>query len=159
MTLAPHRKPLVFTDIDGVAAAIRAAGGRLSTVRRLLLEALFAAEKPVTAEQLADGLGGSAFATELSSVYRNLEALEALGVVRHLHGGHGPGLYTLERERRVEYLVCERCHRIDAIDADQLDGIRDDIETTFGYRTRFDHFPLVGLCAACSRQPVTGPPR
>ena len=149
MTLAPHRPPLAFTDMDGVAAAIRAAGGRLSTVRRLLLEALFAADTPVTAEQLAEGLGGLTLPTELSSVYRNLEALEALGVVRHLHGGHGAGLYTLERERRVEYLVCEKCHRIDAIDAERLDGLRASIEESFGYRTRFDHFPIVGLCPAC----------
>ena len=34
-------------------------------------------------------------ASDLASVYRNLEHLEELGVVRHVHFGHGPGLYAL----------------------------------------------------------------
>ncbi|UTI65159.1 transcriptional repressor [Paraconexibacter antarcticus] len=45
--------------------------------------------------------------SDLSSVYRNLERLEALGVVRHVHLDHGPGLYTLQRDSDTDYLVCE----------------------------------------------------
>ena len=42
---------------------------------------------------------------ERTSVYRNLERLEALGVVSHVHVGHGPGLYALARGGDQEYLV------------------------------------------------------
>ena len=38
---------------------------------------------------------------DLASVYRNLEQLEELGVVRHVHLGHGPGLYALVGGRRA----------------------------------------------------------
>lgn len=58
MTLAPRRDPLVFEDVDDVAAAIRERGGRLSSARRVVLAALFAADGPVSAEYIADGLGG-----------------------------------------------------------------------------------------------------
>ena len=37
---------------------------------------------------------------DLGSVYRNLEALEAIGLVRHVHLGHGPGMYALATSAR-----------------------------------------------------------
>ena len=37
-----------------------------------------------------------------------------------------------------------------ALDAEQLDEVRALIEREFGYRARFSHFPIVGLCADCA---------
>ncbi len=53
VTSSPRVTPLTFDDLEDVAAAIRAAGGRLTANRRLVLEALFEAEGPVSAELLA----------------------------------------------------------------------------------------------------------
>src|SRR4051794_41260966 len=44
--------------LDGAIAALRAGGLRVSAARRLVLEALFAAEGPATVEDLAGGFGG-----------------------------------------------------------------------------------------------------
>ena len=143
MTRAPHRPPLAYRDIDDVARALRAAGGRFSAARRRVLEALFEADAPLPAEAVAPGL-------DRASVYRALEYLEELGVVRHVHLGHSPGLYALTGGAEREYLTCERCHRITALEAERLDAVRALIEAEFGYRARFSHFPIVGLCADCA---------
>jgi Fur family ferric uptake transcriptional regulator len=150
VTEAPRRPPLPFADLDGVVAAIRERGGRVSAARRVVLEALFAADGPVSAEYIADGLGGRVASSDVTSVYRNLELLEELGVARHVHLGHGPGLYALERDGAREYLVCERCRRVDEVDADRLDDVRHRIHEQFGYDAGFSHFPIVGLCADCA---------
>ena len=144
MTHAPHSPRLDFASVDDVAEALRRSGSRLTTPRRLVLESLFAAEGPVTAETLAGER------LELTSVYRALECLEQLGAVRHVHLGHSPGLYSLVGDSEREHLVCERCHRVTSVPADRLDGVRAAIEDAFGYRARFSHFPIVGLCAACA---------
>lgn len=149
MTLAPQRKPLAFGDVDDVAVAIREDGGRLSAACRIVLEALFSADGPVSAAYIAGGLDGRSIPSDLSSVYRNLERLEELGVVRHVHVGHGPGLYALESGTSNEYLVCERCDRVTSVDPSELDEIREGIRIRFGYEVRFSHFPIVGLCSAC----------
>jgi Fur family ferric uptake transcriptional regulator len=149
MTIAPRRVPLVFDDLNGVVGAIRERGGRVTTARRVLLEALFAADGPLSAEELADGIHGRTVRSDVSSVYRNLELLEGLGVVRHVHLGHRAGLYALERGEEQEYLSCERCHRVQAVPASELDELRDRLLAQFGYEVRFGHFPLVGLCARC----------
>jgi Fur family ferric uptake transcriptional regulator len=156
MTLAPRRDPLVFNDVDEVAEAIREHGGRLSSARRVVLAALFEADGPVSAEYIADGLGGRMIRSEVSSVYRNLERLEELGVVRHVHVGHGPGLYALESGTEREYLVCERCSRVDTVDAERLDRARAEIRKQFGYEARFSHFPIVGLCRRCAAAAAGG---
>ena len=143
MTHAPNRPPLAYRDIDDVARALREAGGRFSAARRRVLEARCAAEAPLPADAVAPGL-------DRASVYRALEYLEELGVVRHVHLGHSPGLYALTGGAEREYLTCERFHRITALEAERLDEVRDLIEAEFGYRARFSHFPIVGLCADCA---------
>ena len=47
--------------------------------------------------------------SDLASVYRNLETLEEVGLVRHVHLGHGPGPLRARGRDAREYLVCESC--------------------------------------------------
>jgi Fur family ferric uptake transcriptional regulator len=146
MTSAPDVEPLSFDDLDGAVNALREKGMRLSTSRRLVLEALFAADGPVSAEQLAEQRG-----LDLASVYRNLETLERLGLARHVHFGHGPGMYVLLGRGGREYLFCERCGTARAVEPGELNPVRDQIRRRFGHEARFTHFAIVGTCAECAR--------
>jgi Fur family ferric uptake transcriptional regulator len=148
VTFAPRRESLAFRDLDDVAAVLRRDGGRLTAARRLVLEALFAAEAPVSAEQIACGDGGRP-PLDPTSVYRNLERLEELGVVRHVHLAHGPGLYALTGQGEREYLVCESCGRVKIASPEALDRARAAIREDLGYDARFSHFPIHGTCAEC----------
>ncbi len=56
MTLGPDTPPHVFADVQDAIRSLREAGLRVSTPRRLVLQALFAAEVPVSAAQLAQSL-------------------------------------------------------------------------------------------------------
>jgi Fur family ferric uptake transcriptional regulator len=150
MTRTHHSPPLTFATLDDVVEAVRREGGRLSIPRRLVLEALFGAAAPVSAETIAGQLG-----LELTSVYRNLEHFEALGVVRHVHLGHGPGLYALRGGGAREYLVCESCDAVTAVEPAELDAVRDAIRERFGFEAGFGHFPILGLCAACRAKGAT----
>jgi len=145
----PHNGPaLAAPTLDEAIDALRSRGLRASSARRLVLEALFAADEPVSAERIADGLGGRFSRSDLASVYRNLETLEDLGLVRHFHLVHGPGLYALSGRER-EYLVCERCGAIRPVMPHALDDVRAVVQRRFGLLARFNHYPLVGLCEDC----------
>src|SRR4051794_26230337 len=147
MTVAPERRPLRFESLEEVAEALRGAGHRVSTPTRVVLEALFAADAPLTAEQVA---AAAPAPLELTTVYRNLERLEQLGAVRHLHAGHGPGLYALAGGGEREYLACERCGRVTSVAPEELDAVRADLRDRFGFAARFTHFPIAGRCADCA---------
>jgi len=121
---------------------------RVSTTRRLIVSFLFETPAPVSAQQIADGLDGTPL--DLASVYRNLEKLEEVGVVRHFHAGHGPGRYVLVGGGEREYLTCDRCGAIASVDRSELDSVRASVRERFGYAVRFSHFPMVGLCPRCA---------
>lgn len=146
MTIAQLAPAGPAPTLASAIGAIRARGLRVSTTRRLLLEALFAEQRPISAEVLAGRLPRG----DLGSVYRNLERLEAIGLVRHVHLGHGPGLYALATCTEVEFVTCERCGDFEAVDPARLDAARGLIERELGYRPRFSHFPIVGICSACA---------
>jgi Fe2+ or Zn2+ uptake regulation protein len=125
---------------------------RISAARRLVLEALYAAQGPISAEQIADGLSGRLPRSDLASVYRNLDTLEQLGLVRHCHLGHGPGRYLPTGRSEREYLVCDSCETVSAVEPGRMDGVRALIRERFGYEAHFTHFPILGLCADCARE-------
>ncbi|MBV9334309.1 MAG: transcriptional repressor [Solirubrobacterales bacterium] len=145
MPEAPQTAPLHLATIEDAVVAMRERGLRLSTARRLVLEALFAADGAVSAQQLSRELN-----LDPTSVYRNLELLERFGAVRHVHLAHGAGLYVLAGRQEREYLYCERCETVTAVAVSDLDAARKLIEEQFGFQARFTHFAIVGICQLCA---------
>ena len=160
MTTFRSTQAVPVESVAAAVATVRAHGLRVSTSRRMVLEALFATDVPVPADRIASGLEGRLAPLDLASVYRNLETLEQLGVVRHFHAGHGPGLYTLAGRDRSEYLVCESCGGVRPLHPRALDPLRSALRRKLGWDARFTHFPIVGTCPACSapeETPCTSP--
>ena len=150
MTVSHHAVPVHVPSLVAALGTLRARGLRISSARRLVLEALFAAEGPVTADEVASGLDGRLPASDLASVYRNLDTLETLGVVRHVHVGHGPGLYALAGRHEDGYVACDRCGRRVVLTGDALVRVGEAVRAACGFDCAFDHFPLVGRCPDCS---------
>jgi Fur family transcriptional regulator, ferric uptake regulator len=143
----PHRtEALAAPSLTAAVVALRTRGMRVSGPRRTLLEALYGAADPLTAEELAGEL-------DLASVYRNLDALEAVGLVRHVHVGHGPGMYALSARRDRGYAACECCGRHAALGAPALAAVRAAVRAATGFSSDFSHFPIVGLCPDCGAEP------
>jgi Fur family ferric uptake transcriptional regulator len=149
VTVPAHAAPVAAPDLASALTAVRDCGLRLSSARRIVLEALFGASGPLTAEEIAGGAGGRVPPCDLASVYRNLETLEAAGVLRHVHVGHGPGLY-LPAGSAMELVVCERCGARADIDPRVTADVRAAVGAATGFVPRFDHFPLAGLCPRCA---------
>ncbi|MFP5361519.1 MAG: Fur family transcriptional regulator [Thermoleophilia bacterium] len=156
MTVSPDRQPVVVADLDEAIDVVRASGLRVTSARRLVLEALLAARVPISAEEIADGLGGTMTQSDIASVYRNLETLGELGLVRHFHAGHGPGRYVLAGFGDREYLACESCGALESVEPAALDPVRDAVRDLSGFEARFSHFPIVGLCARCAKKRRNG---
>jgi Fur family ferric uptake transcriptional regulator len=145
MTVANHAPALRAPSLTAALGALRARGMRVSLARRHVLEALYTADGPVTAEALAAAIP----AADLASVHRNLAVLEEIGLVRHVHLGHGAGRYVLSGVASAEFIACESCGEYESVAPRRLDAPRELIERGLGLVARFTHFPNVGLCAHC----------
>ena len=111
-----------------------------------MLAALGSAPGPVTAEALAAQLPG----VHVSSVYRSLNVLEDLGLVRHTHLAHGAALYELERGPATVHLVCEVCGRDVAVAAELFDPVRERVLAEHDFVLSAHHFAVVGRCTTCT---------
>jgi Fur family ferric uptake transcriptional regulator len=146
MTVAHRTEALAAPSLTAAVVALRTRGMRVSNTRRTLLARLFRASQPQTAEALAGGL-------DLASVYRNLDALEGVGLVRHVHVGHGPGLYALSARRETGYAACEHCGGHVALAPGALADVHAAVLRATGFRGDFSHFPIVGVCPDCTAHP------
>jgi Fur family transcriptional regulator, ferric uptake regulator len=150
VTVIPDTRPLAPASVTAALGVLRADGHRISAARRLVLEALFAAEGPVSAERLAGGLDGKLPGSDLASLYRNLDTLAAAGLVEHLHVPHGPGLYVLTG-RGAGWAACEHCGEVERLGRDATARLRAAVRDATGFEAGLAHFPVVGLCPRCAR--------
>ncbi len=132
---------------------LRAQGNRVTPPRRMLLEVLFETERHLTAEELAEAVQLRAPDVHLSTIYRNLEELQRLGVVAHTHLGHGPVTYQRAAHAHAHF-VCGHCGaRVEAKDVWFQDLARR-ATRELGFTIDPHHVAIFGTCAACAaRQP------
>ncbi len=136
-------------SVDEVLDLLRARGGRVTSSRRILLEVLFDATGHLSVEDLAAAVQARAPDVHVSTIYRNVEELEDLGVVAHSHLGHGPATYQLASLVHAHF-VCESCGaRIEAPDA-MFGSLARSAKDDLGFTIDPHHFAILGRCADCS---------
>ena len=144
----PGSAPAGAASVDEVLALVRRQGGRVTSSRRLLLRALFEANGHRTAEELAAEVHAQAPDVHLSTIYRNLDELERLGVIVHAHLGHGPATYHLATHAHGHF-VCEGCGAMIEAPDELFGGLARVAKAEFDFTIDPHHFAVLGRCAAC----------
>ena len=134
------------STVDELVAQLRDGGSRVTTARRLVLTALVKGAHHPTAEELLVAVRALAPDVHASTVYRNLEELERLGVVVHTHLGHGAATYHLATEAHG-HLVCEVCGKVSDIPAHELDDLVARLHDHYGFELEPSRFALLGQCS------------
>ena len=129
---------------------IRGQGERVTTARRALITALVQARGHVTAEDLAALVQKEQPDVHLSTIYRSLDALERMGVVDHVHLGHGRAVYHLSDEPH-QHLVCEVCGTVIEVPDATFADLGATLRRRYGFTIRPNHFAVLGRCRICAR--------
>jgi Fur family transcriptional regulator, ferric uptake regulator len=134
--------------VEDVLALVRQHGGRATPARRLLLQALFGSQEHRSAEELAAEVRAHAPDVHLSTVYRNLEELERLGVIDGTRLGDGPATYHLASAAHG-HLVCEKCGSMTEVPDDMFRDLISSADTRYGFANNPRRFAVTGRCASC----------
>ncbi len=145
----PERAERPLEGVEDVLALVRSRGGRATASRRILLEVLFEAAEHLSAEELTRAVQTRAPDVHLSTVYRNLEELEELGVVAHTHLGHGPATYQLA-ELAHAHLLCEHCGKSFEAPPAYFAGLKAAALADLGFTIDPRHFAVLGQCQDCA---------
>jgi Fur family ferric uptake transcriptional regulator len=123
---------------------------RWTPQRRLLLSVLAEARGGhITAAELLDRCRAADPQTTPSTVYRTLDVLEELGLVRHAHGANGREEFHVLPEREHGHLSCAKCGRTWEIDADEAAALVSTLSRSRRFDVDLSHLNVVGICADC----------
>lgn len=149
--MGEHGHTRVGGDVDAVLQKFRANGGRVTTARREIVSVVLGgtAHEHLTADEIGRRIQADHPEIALSTVYRSLEALTGLGVLEHVHMGHGPSVYHLVEDAHV-HLLCIRCGAVGEIDPTALDPLAAEVERRTGFVMEPLHSAITGTCAQCA---------
>jgi len=135
---------------DVVRDRLRARGLRWTPQRRVLIEVLAATRGHVTGSELIERCRELDPATIPSTVYRTLDVLEVLGLVRHGHGADGREEFHVLPDAEHGHLHCQACRGTWEIGADDAEAIVGSLERARGFHVDLSHVTIVGKCADCA---------
>jgi Fe2+ or Zn2+ uptake regulation protein len=138
---------------DDVAARLRRVGQRYTPARRTLVDALAAADGPLSVVTLQ----AAAPSLPQSSVYRNLADLEQAGAVARVSGPDDFSRYELAEDLagHHHHLVCTGCGQVldfhlSAAAERAMNRAAADAAASAGFSAVAHRLDLLGLCGACA---------
>ena len=133
-----------------LAARLRGSGYRLTPQRELILRAVQRLSHATPDEVLAEVRRESS-AVNLSTVYRTLEVLEELGLIRHAHLSDRAPTYHSATGQDHFHLVCRNCGRITSVDPEVASGLVARLHDEHGFVPDLGHLTVFGHCADCDQ--------
>jgi Fur family ferric uptake transcriptional regulator len=134
-----------------MAQVLREAGYRLTQPRLAVLQVLKENDKGLTPEEIYQQGKLICASLGLVTVYRTLDLLTELGLVRRVHSEHRCHSYASAGSDR-HYLVCDGCHRVIEFPCDGLEDLIEGVRQRTGY-TITDHLlELSGVCSGCQAE-------
>ncbi len=137
-------------ETDGRVATLRAAGHRITKVRRAVLQIFETISEPPSAEELIGALKRRKLDVNKTTVYRELDFLLAQHLIREIDLLEGKKRYELIDGSHHHHLVCLQCRTIRCIEMDNdLDAVERDLLKRVGFEVKSHSLEFFGVCADC----------
>lgn len=128
---------------------LRRRGLRWTPQRQNVVEVLAETRGHVTGAELVELCRARDPRTIPSTVYRTLDALEELGMVRHGHGPDGQEEYHVAPTAEHGHLYCSGCGGRWEITRGAARRIIDALRDEQGFEIDLSHVTVVGRCPTC----------
>ncbi len=139
-----------MTDhITEMAFALQEKGYRLTPARQAILAGLVACEGHVSADELVEIVHQYAPNVGRMTVYRTLELLTELGLIRPVYQGTAAAHYILLNDGHHHHLICSQCNKVIEIDQCALREMEYAISTHFGFEIHGHLLEIFGRCREC----------
>jgi Fur family ferric uptake transcriptional regulator len=135
--------------VNRLQAELRSRGYRLTPQRQLVLEAVTTLGH-ATPEEVSAWVRERAAGVNISTVYRTLELLEEVRLVKHAHLSHGAPTYHAAEAPEHVHLVCRDCGTIIEIQPAEVAPLVDRLRTSRGFVADVGHLTVFGACSECA---------
>lgn len=135
---------------DGIRDRLHDRGLRWTPQRRVLIEVLSRSDGHVTGAELVERCRAADATTVPSTVYRTLDVLEELGIVRHAHGADGREEFHVLPAAEHGHLHCRGCGQTWEIDTTEAAALVAAMSRERGFFVDLSHLSVSGVCRDCS---------
>jgi Fur family transcriptional regulator, ferric uptake regulator len=126
-------------------------GHRLTPARRTILEVLVQSGGHLSADHLADLVRQGEPGIGRMTVYRTLDLLNELGLIRPVYQGTGAAHYILMDNGHHHHLICSNCDQVIEFDDCALEGVAKRLGGRFNFQVHGHLLEFYGLCEACRK--------
>jgi Fur family ferric uptake transcriptional regulator len=149
----PARQPQSLASADGawdeVRERLHERGLRWTPQRRLLVDVLAQTAGHITAAELVERCREQDPEVTPSTIYRTLDVLEEIGLIRHAHGLDGREEFHVRPGPMHGHLMCKSCQRVWEIGAVEAASLVGALERDRDFVVDLGHLSIVGLCRDC----------
>jgi Fur family transcriptional regulator, ferric uptake regulator len=139
------------SSTEGWQSTLRARGYRLTPQRELVLAAVERLGHATPDEVLA-AVREESQAVNISTVYRTLELLEELSLVRHAHiTDRAPTYHSTAAPAHV-HLVCRECRAVTEVAPELIEPLAGALSERYDFTTDVGHLTIFGTCGRCHGQ-------
>jgi Fur family ferric uptake transcriptional regulator len=133
-----------------ISSIMRQSGYKLTPQRRAVLKTIMESRNHLTPEAIYQRVQGEYPGIGLTTVYRTLNILSALGLVCEVHAGDHRRSYLVRRPlEHHHHLICLKCNKVvDFTDCDLAD-IERKLSAGTGFEIKEHLLEFVGVCPDC----------
>ncbi|MFZ2187094.1 MAG: Fur family transcriptional regulator [Candidatus Moraniibacteriota bacterium] len=104
---------------EEILTVLKAHHLRLTKTRKALLQVFFRYETPLSAQDILHELPKTYRVVNKTTVYRELERLQKIGIISVVQLGDRRQYYELASREHHHHLVCLRCEQVEDVDMDE----------------------------------------
>jgi len=126
---------------------LKTGGLKITSARLSLLDVLKHSKKPLSIKEIAKSLDG----VDLVTLYRNIEYLKNLGLVKEINLKDRQAYFELAEGRHHHHLICTNCGKLADVEIPEIKLSKSFLKKR-GFSKITDHsLEFFGLCAKCGK--------
>jgi Fur family ferric uptake transcriptional regulator len=129
--------------------ALKERGLRMTPQRQLILDVVVTMHGHISVDQVHQQVTRQFPDVHITTVYRTLEVLEELGIVRHTHIHDGVAQYQRTDEALHQHMVCTVCQANTELEVEILKPLAEELRLRYGFKADLAHTAIVGVCRDC----------
>jgi Fur family ferric uptake transcriptional regulator len=131
---------------------LKSAGLRMTSQRALILDIISQGQEHLDADEVYHLARERQPSLSLSTVYRNLQMLKRLGLVKELHFDQSHHHYEAKPSVEHHHLVCVGCGKVVEFGCALSQKMRQEIARKKGFEVTSVEVHMTGYCTRCRRK-------
>lgn len=140
-----------MNQLENITSLLRQYRLRATKTRKVVLHLFFRDHTPLSVSRILDELEAQSVQVNKTTVYRELETLEALGIIKSLTLQDRKQYFELATREHHHHFVCTVCQQITDVEIDE-EGILERAERLgrkLGFHITNHAVEFYGQCATC----------